>query len=98
MGNIQTHSMTVGSLLDNDFSETSSGHEFATITSNREGPIDCWDLSLLGKEGGGKLKYVRYHDVTMSSFFTVFLWRMSLKDSFTGPLIAWGKVKKSCLE
>ena len=46
MGNIQTHSMTVGSLLDNDFSETSIRHEFVTISSRREGPIDYWDLSL----------------------------------------------------
>ena len=86
MGNIQTHSMTVGSLLDNDFSETSSGHEFATITSNREGPIDCWDLSLLGKEGGGKLKCVRCHPFLPVCYL------------FTGPLIERGKVKKSCLE
>ena len=50
--------MTVGFLLDKDFSDTS----FVTISPRREGPIDCQDLSLfqlsiLGQEGGGKLKY-----------------------------------------
>ena len=43
-------------------SETSIRHEFVTISLRREGVIDCCDLSffqlsLLGKEGGGNLKY-----------------------------------------
>ena len=43
-------------------SETSIRHEFATISLRREGVIDCCDLPsfqllLLGKEGGGNLKY-----------------------------------------
>ena len=43
-------------------SETSTRHEFVTLSLRREGVIDCWDLSffqlsLLGKEGGGNLKY-----------------------------------------
>ena len=43
-------------------SETSIRHEFVTLSLRREGVIDCCDLSLfqlslLGKEGGGNLKY-----------------------------------------
>ena len=43
-------------------SETSIRHEFVTLSLRREGVIDCYDLSLfqmslLGKEGGGNLKY-----------------------------------------
>ena len=58
---IFTQSKTVGSFLDNDFSETSLRHKFVTISSRREGGIDSCDLSLfqlslLGQEGGGKLK------------------------------------------
>ena len=43
-------------------SETSIRYEFVTLSLRREGVIDCCDLSLfqlslLGKEGGGNLKY-----------------------------------------
>ena len=66
LGYIQAHGIAVGFLLDEDFSESSLRHEFVTISSRRKGPIDCWDLllfqlSLLGKDGGGKLKYARCH-------------------------------------
>ena len=66
MGNIQANSITVGSLLDKDFSETSLRHEYVTISSRREGGIDSGDLSLfqlsiLGQEGAGKLKYAQCH-------------------------------------
>ena len=49
-------------ILDKDFSETSLRHEYVTISSRRDGPIDFRDLSLfqlsqLGQEGGGKLKF-----------------------------------------
>ena len=49
-------------ILDKDFSKTSLRHKFVPISSWKKGPIDCWDLSLfqlslLGKEGGGKLNY-----------------------------------------
>ena len=45
-----------------DDSRISLIHKFVAISSRREGPFDCWDLSLfqlslLGQEGGGKLKY-----------------------------------------
>ena len=48
--------MTVGPLLDKNFSEPSLRHEFVTISSRRKGGIDCCDLSvlqlsLLGQEG-----------------------------------------------
>ena len=46
-------------------SETSIRYEFVTLSLMREGVIDCCDmslfqLSLLGKEGGGNLKYARH--------------------------------------
>ena len=51
--------MTVAALLDMDFFETSLRHEFVTNSLRREGPIDCWDfsliqLSLIGQDGGVK--------------------------------------------
>ena len=54
-------------------SETSIRHEFVTLSLRREGVIDCCDLSLfqlslIGKEGGGNLKDVRCH-----SFYWGFL-------------------------
>ena len=55
--NIQAHGMAVGFLLDEDFSESSLRHEFVTISSRREGGIDCcnvslFQLSLLSQEVG----------------------------------------------
>jgi len=59
-------------------SETSIRHEFVTISLRREGVIDCCDLSffqlsLLGKEGGGNLKYAWCHP-----FYRFFFLRSSL--------------------
>ena len=57
-------------------SETSMRYEFVTLSLRREGVIECRDLSLfqlslLGKEGGGNLKYARCHP-----FYLFFCWRI----------------------
>ena len=71
-------SITVGSLLDKDFSETSIRREYVIISSRREGGIDCYDLllfqlSLLGQEGGGELKYAQCHYFCHFSLLNAFL-------------------------
>ena len=73
-------------------SETSIRHEFVTISLRREGVIDFCDLSffklsLLGKEGGGNLKYAWCHP-----FYRFFFLRSSLKD----PTMSWHKRLVPC--
>ena len=39
--------MTVGSVLDKDFSETSLRRGFVTLSSGRDGPNDCCEFFFL---------------------------------------------------
>ena len=50
LGNIHTHSRTVGSLLNKDFSETSLTHEFPQGGRDLNDYCDLSLLPLLGKE------------------------------------------------
>ena len=64
LGNIHIQAHGSLSLLDMAFSGTSLRHEYVMISSRRKGgrgDLSLFQLSLLGKEGGGKLKYTQCH-------------------------------------
>ena len=87
-------------------SETSIRHEFVTLSLRREGVIDCCDLSLfqlslLGKEGGGNLKYAWCHPF-YRFFYEVFPKAYSNESPFKYYLSILGgvgspKFVKTCL-